>query len=171
MDREVERTSLDDVSRWVIDHVTNTPGAVEPRDHDASLRISLEGDPIFADDDPGILSDSVEGSYYSSFKDAYAAKVERELRGDNEHNEPQGLSSRRFIHTSDTCISLFHARILRETMTCNVVLRSSNVVRTLRKDLGFIYHMGHVAYDLLHHLGGCRNVRWDISIYSAHLVR
>ena len=101
----------------------------------------------------GINSDYLnyekEKVYYSNIRSSMIKKIDDELHGVNEYCREESLSSRRFIYTSDTCISLAHFMVRKEMLDCKFFLRSSDVKDTLMYDLNFIKYLCKEVYNFL----------------------
>ncbi len=123
----------------------------------------------FHERNPSCLEVEEERKYYSRIRSAFTDKIRKEKLGINEYNRVQRESSRRFIHAEDTCISLLHAMVRHDRLHVTAVLRSSNVVKTLRHDLDFLYLLAEDAHRMI----GVAPVRESVlhlSIQSAHLT-
>jgi len=108
-----------------------------------------------------------EVDYYAKITDGFLQKIDREMRGDNEYSLAQGPGSRRFVYNSDTCISFMQLGI-RETADFSVVIRSSNLTKTLVHDLKFIHRICRDAQIKL--LGRLMPTTIRVMINSAHVV-
>ena len=76
--------------------------------------------------------------------------IQKEMSGDNEYNvcqQPQ--STRRFIFTQDSCISLIHTMLRDDILNVHVVCRSSDVINTFSYDLKFLIHTLNSISELL----------------------
>jgi len=116
-----------------------------------------------------------EEEYYASTLKSVLSNIDDEMLGRNEYGKVQPPeTTRRFIHTQGTCISLFHTMLRGDTLTLRVYCRSSNVRDTFLHDLKFIYYLcGRVRQRL------CRTrvdivdlaskIRIDIEVGSAHI--
>ena len=82
-----------------------------------------------------------EKEYYQKIENTVFNKIKAEMRGENEYERKEGLDSRRYIYTDNSCISLAHFLIRDGHMDTKFFLRSSNVKETLRYDLNFIKHL------------------------------
>jgi len=101
----------------------------------------------FADINETMLTYENEKEYYQKIEKEVFKKIKAEIQGQNEYERKEGLKSRRFIYTDDTCISLAHFLIRDGYMDAKFFLRSSNVKDTLRYDLNFIKHLSREVFQ------------------------
>ncbi|MDP6704623.1 MAG: hypothetical protein QF775_04010, partial [archaeon] len=66
--------------------------------------------------------------------------IDMERRGENEYNRPQNLTTRRFIFTQDSCISLIHTLFRDNILNVHAVCRSSDVVNTFTSDVRYLHY-------------------------------
>tara|TARA_B100000900_G_C20581646_1_gene717798 strand:- start:400 stop:1335 length:936 start_codon:yes stop_codon:yes gene_type:complete len=109
-----------------------------------------------------------EKVYYSQIRETLIKKIDDELHGINEYFREEDVSSRRFIYTSDTCISLAHFMIRKQMLDCKFFLRSSNVKDTLTYDLNFIKYLCKEVYNFLKLEN--HTVKISVTINSAHIL-
>jgi hypothetical protein len=95
----------------------------------------------FLDVNKLMLSYHKEKEYYQKIKNAIFDKIKAEMRGENEYKRKEGLDSRRYIYTDNSCISLAHFLMRDGHMDAKFFLRSSNIRDTLKYDLNFIKHL------------------------------
>jgi len=95
----------------------------------------------FNDVDKQMLSYEKEKDYYQKIEAAVFDKIKSEMKGENEYEREEGLDSRRFIYTDDSCISLAHFLVRDGHVDAKFFLRSSNVKDTLKYDLNFVKHL------------------------------
>jgi hypothetical protein len=109
-----------------------------------------------------------EKEYYKEIEKSVLKKIDDELNGDNEYSRKESVSSRRFIYTSDTCISLAHFLVRENMLDSKIFIRSSNTRDTLRYDMNFIKHLCKSVKD---HLGLGKNTITKIQmlVNSAHI--
>ena len=88
--------------------------------------------------------------------------------GLNEYNVPQKIDSRRFIYTDDSCISMIHVLWRSNQLDVNVVMRSSNVSKTLWADYEFMKILSYHIAKELNVEDSIINLKLDIR--SAHIV-
>ena len=117
--------------------------------------------------DSDYLNYEKEKAYYSKIRSNIIKKIDDELHGVNEYFREESLSSRRFIYTSDTCISLAHFMVRKEMLDCKFFLRSSNVKDTLVYDLNFIKYLCKEVYNFLKLEN--YTVKINTTINSAHI--
>ena len=101
----------------------------------------------FADIDEMMLMYEKEKEYYQKIENKVFKKIKAEMQGQNEYERKEGLESRRFIYTDDSCISLAHFLIRDGCMDVKFFLRSSNVKDTLKYDLNFIKHISKEVFQ------------------------
>lgn len=108
-----------------------------------------------------------EIDYYRSIKKSVMKKIDDEFAGKNEYNRKETVDSRRFIYSSDTCISLIHFLVRGGFLDIKVFIRSSNCKDTLHYDLNFVKYLGMSVYRHL----GLKNhkCRFTVSINSCHI--
>ena len=108
-----------------------------------------------------------EKEYYVEIRNKFFTKIQKEFMG-LICDKPQTHDSRRFIYTDDSCISMIHLLCRNNSIDFNVVMRSSNVVRTLWADYEFLKVL---AYESMEELG-FKNipVKLNLNIRSAHIV-
>ena len=108
-----------------------------------------------------------EKVYYDRIKRSLIKKIDNELHGVNEYSREEDVTSRRFIYTSDTCISLAHFLIRDNMLDCKFFLRSSDVKCTLPYDLNFIKYLCKEVYNFLNLEGHTAKI--NIIINSGHI--
>ena len=91
-----------------------------------------------------------EKDYYSKIKSGVLNNIQREMSGDNEYSVQQDpRTTRRFIYTQDSCISLVHTMFRNNILNVHVVCRSSDVINTFPYDLKFLIHLSNSVRSLL----------------------
>jgi hypothetical protein len=118
--------------------------------------------------DESALDYEGEKEYYDSIRSSLLEKIINERAGKNEYNRKEKKSSRRFIYTDDSCISLAHFNFREDCLDCHFVLRSSNVKDTLYYDINFLYSLCKEVYNILE-LEDNVFCRMRFTINSAHL--
>ena len=113
------------------------------------INFTLYDNGSFDDIDEADLLYEKEVEYYDNILMEIKQKIENELSGINPYNRKETYESRRFIYSSDTCISLAHFLLRDDSLDCKFFLRSSNVKNTLYFDLNFLKHVSKVVYDTL----------------------
>ena len=108
-----------------------------------------------------------EKEYYEHLKKDMILKLKNEFAGINTTNIKQDINSRRFIYTSDSCISLAHFLFRDNILDCKYFLRSSNTKDILKYDLNFLKYLTKCVYDFLN----LENIktRIKVTINSAHI--
>ena len=108
-----------------------------------------------------------EKEYYIEIRNKFFTKIQKEFMG-LICDKPQEHNSRRFIYTDDSCISMIHLLYRNNSIDFNVVMRSSNVIKTLWADYEFLKV---IAYESMEELG-FKNipVKLNLNIRSAHIV-
>lgn len=168
-----ENLTIKEVSNLVKNHVANSLPRGDHRDlrsYEENITLTMIDD---GEDVPAsILNDEVEGEYYRSILESFTSTIYNELEGKNEYGMTQDIASRRFIHTSNTCISLIQCLYRNNTFNFNCVLRSSNVVTTLHKDLAFLVYLAREVAKILELSTGAQGtIKFKIDINSGHLVK
>lgn len=107
-----------------------------------------------------------EAQYYENIRLDINRLIDKELMGLNEYSVPQKIDSRRFIYTSNTCISFIHALYRNNELDVKVILRSSNVSKTLWADYEFLKI---VCLDIAKKLDVNCDVYLSLEIRSAHI--
>ena len=109
-----------------------------------------------------------EVEYYNNIVLDVKQKIKNEISGLNQHDKKETFESRRFIYSSDTCISLAHFLLRKDSFDCKFFLRSSNVKDTLDYDLNFLKHMSSVVYSMIDARG--KFCRMSFVINSGHII-
>lgn len=115
-----------------------------------------------------LLEYEKEKEYYEKIESKFLMKIKNELKGDNEYNRVEGVESRRFIYTDDSCISMIHV-LCREHTHVKVYFRSSNVESTLQYDINFLHYLIEKTVPYLN--PASKGVFMDVSFGSAHVLR
>ena len=132
------------------------------------INFTLYDNGTFDDVDHDLLLYDKEVAYYDGIIAEIKQKIENELSGVNEYNSKETLESRRFIYSSDTCISLAHFLLREESLDCKFFLRSSNIKDTFGYDLNFLKYMSSVVYNILDAQG--KFCRINVVINSGHII-
>jgi thymidylate kinase len=115
------------------------------------------------------LESSHEAFYFQDIEIDFFVKIRREIAGDNPYKTPQGLDSRRFYYSSDTCISSIHFLPRHGGLKAVVTCRSTDVDRNAQLDTRFLAHLA---------AGAAREFGWNnqnkpidltINYNSAHI--
>ena len=118
--------------------------------------------------DYSVLDFEEEKQYYIEIEEKIKQKIFKEFRGLNKSNIPQKHNSRRFIYSDDSCISMIHVMFRQDKLNISAVLRSSNVIRTLRFDLEFLKILSCRIADELQLSD--KQIELTVNIRSAHIV-
>lgn len=122
----------------------------------------------FSDINRAYLDFEEEKDYYKEIKENVLAKIENELNGINEYSRKESISSRRFVYTQDTCLSLFHFIVRKNILCCDFFIRSSNTKNTLVYDLNFLKCLSQDVLEFLK-IEDIKAVRINVKINSAHI--
>ena len=122
----------------------------------------------FSQIDADSLNYDSEKDYYDRIRSTVLNKITNERAGNNDYKRKEKITSRRFIYTEDSCISLAHFNYRDDCLDCHFVLRSSNVRDTLYYDLNFLYSLCKNVYDCLE-LESKIYCRMRFTINSAHI--
>ena len=133
------------------------------------LNFTLYDDGDFLDVDEGDLLYEEEVDYYEEILSGLKSKIDNELMGDNPYGRKETFQSRRFIYSSETCISLAHFLLREEGLDCKFFLRSSNVKDTLYYDINFLKHLSSVVYKKVQAQG--KFCRMNFTINSGHIIQ
>lgn len=171
-----EEYSVDDIAGEVLRFVSVMPNGSpdDMRGYESQISFTFYDDGAF--DEGGqttkeIFADEEEGAYYQGIYDQFTDKICDELAGDNPYGEKQTEKSRRFVYTDDSCISFIQILIRDGIMDFHTVLRSTNVAKTFRKDLNFLYWLAGQVQRVYPELSNVRSTRFRVQLNSAHLVR
>tara|TARA_R100000664_G_C2759498_1_gene149370 strand:- start:2696 stop:3604 length:909 start_codon:yes stop_codon:yes gene_type:complete len=158
----VERLSLEGISDQVERFVSFSGGESYP------LQFTLYDDGKFEEADRESLEYHPEKEYYREIYEGLHEKIRNELGGKNEYGRRESYSSRRFIYTNNSCISLIHVSIRDEIMDFHVVIRSSDTKNTFSHDLKFLYYLSSTCYRIFGHR--CNQARLRFNLNSAHII-
>jgi len=132
------------------------------------INFTLYDDGKFEGIDKDDLLYEKEVEYYDNIILEIKQKIKNELAGINQYNRKETYESRRFIYNSDTCISLAHFLLRKDSLDCKFFLRSSNVKDTLYFDLNFLNHIASIVYSELNATG--RYCKMNFVINSGHVI-
>ncbi len=132
------------------------------------LSFTSYDDGSFVDVNEKDLHYEKEKVYYNSIKDKVLRKISDELAGINEYSRIETTSSRRFIYTSDTCISLAHFMVRDNMLNAKYFLRSSNTKETLKYDLNFLKYLSMRVKESLN-LNDSIVIKLEVLVNSAHV--
>ena len=132
------------------------------------LNLSLQFDKIDLFNDPKIMDHPPEKNYYATIKNGVLKNIKKEISGDNEYGRSQDpKTTRRFVFTQDSCISLIHTMLRNNVLNVHVVCRSSDVVNTFPYDLKFLIH---IAASIRSELDLNNTVILNCAMNSAHII-
>lgn len=139
------------------------------KNYDANhINLTYYDDGKFKHADSSVLNYEPEKKYYNLIKNNILKKVRNELRGINEYSREEDITSRRFIYTDNSCISLMHFTFRNDILDCHFVLRSSNTKDTLKYDLQFLYLISKMVKEVLKiEPLACR---FRVNFNSAHII-
>ena len=86
----------------------------------------------------------------------------------NEYKRIEDFTSRRFVHTDDTCISFIQVAVRDGLMDFHTVIRSSGTNSVFPYDLKFLYYLASTCYNRFNN--HCDYVRIRFNLNSAHIV-
>lgn len=116
-----------------------------------------------------------EEAYYAKILSNVLTNIDDEICGRNEYSKSQQpLTTRRFIFTQDSCISMIHTILRDECLYMNVYCRSSNIRDTFTHDLQFIYYLfGRIRARLVRSVSDSISFpaksKINITVGSAHI--
>ena len=158
----IERPLLREVSDTIIENVSHCMGECYP------VEFTLWDDGKFEEASKDCFSYDKEAKYYQNIYNSLHKKISSELSGKNQYNRVETHSSRRFVHTEDTCISFIQVAVRDNLMDFNVVMRSADVETTFPHDLEFLYYLASTCYDRFSSY--CNSVRMRFYLNSAHIL-
>tara|TARA_A100001515_G_scaffold143362_1_gene144289 strand:- start:408 stop:1322 length:915 start_codon:yes stop_codon:yes gene_type:complete len=159
----IEAISIQDVAGYV-----NMFAAANDSLEASHINLTYYSDCDFKDINLKVLEYEPEKDYYQSILKSVQNKIENELNGNNEHNRKENTASRRFVYSSDTCISFGQFTVRNRIFDCNFVFRSSNTKDTLKYDIQFLYYLCSKVYNQLR-LNNLK-CRIRINFNSAHII-
>jgi hypothetical protein len=160
---KTENCSIDDVSLDILNHVNEAPNQ-----ECSPVRFNLDLTGKLSDVDPDIMNHESESKYYRRILSGVLSNIDCELIGYNDDNLSQNAwSTRRFIFTNDSCISLIHTMPREDTVAIHVVCRSSNVFNVFRYDLNFLHYLSSRICDRLGAIEKSCMLR--VTMNSAHI--
>lgn len=118
--------------------------------------------------DMSVLDFPQEKEYYHGITKKIKQTVSDELAGRNPSGVVQDESSRRFIYSDDSCISMIHFLVRDNELNVKCVLRSSNVETTLWADYEFLKIISCKFLEWINKVELI--VKLEISIRSAHII-
>lgn len=150
---------------------------VMPNREAVGCRFRMSVDPnLFSSCDADVMRHPPEEAYYSKILSGVIQNMIDEMTGKNEYGVKQTPeTTRRFIFTQESCISLVHTTLRGNALNMRVYCRSSNVDNTFHHDLQFIYFLYGRVYDRLAQRNGWKKpargvFTIDIELGSAHIL-
>jgi len=117
-----------------------------------------------------IIEDEVEGKYYKGIIKNVIKNIDNEMKGRNDYRSKQSpITTRRFIHTEPTCISLFHTMYRKDRLVFYATCRSSNTIDTFSFDLKFLIYLSHLVKEHLE-IENLNEITLDVKMNSAHII-
>lgn len=158
------RYNLEDIAQEV-----HTNAAASPTKECSPLTFRL--DYTNPESDPSILTHEAEEAYYANMLKGVLTNISNEVSGKNDYGIPQTpKTTRRFIFTQDSCVSLIHTMFRENTMNVHVVCRSSDTVGTFLYDLRFLYYLTSRILRRVNADLKKTKCRLYITLNSAHIV-
>ena len=161
-----EFLNLDTMSQEILAYVKNSTN-----NEATPLKFTLYDNGTFAEADDNIMSYEPEKDYYQQILNGILSKIENELAGRNQYDRVEPVTSRRFIYTNDSCISLIHASYRESLLDIHFVLRSSEVSTTFNHDLRFLYYLTKRVYQALKLQPDRDLIRLRFNLNSAHILK
>ena len=141
-----------------------------PTDEVSPIQFTVTDQWPFRMADPDVMNDPDESDYYANIHRGVMTNIDRELSGDNEYSVPQDLTTRRFIFTQDSCISLIHTMFRSGVLNVHAICRSSDVVNTFTSDVKFLHYLSTAIHTKLKLLSSVP-IRLNVRMHSAHVVK
>lgn len=131
-----------------------------------TLQLETSGQIDFEFDD-SILLNPLEGNYYKKIEREFSNIIEKEFDGLNDYNTPQGLDSRRFYYSSNSCISSLHFKPRGDVLEFICGFRSTDAQKNATIDFQFLEYLVHKFAS--EYFLDCSDYRIMLSMNSAHL--
>jgi len=132
------------------------------------LTFTLHDDGGFKESNIDSLSVESEKEYYNRIYESLMNKIDDEQSGKNPYSRKEGLDSRRYIFTDDTCISMIHVLNRNSVLDIRFVCRSTDINNKFENDLRFLYFIASECWSLLGE--GCNFCRMHFTLNSAHIL-
>ena len=132
------------------------------------LTLTLHDDGKFKESSIDALSAKSEKEYYHRIYDSLMNKIDDEQSGKNPYSRKEGLDSRRYVFTEDTCISMIHILNRDSVLDIRFVCRSTDINNKFEHDLKFLYFIASECWNLLGE--GCNFCRMHFTLNSAHIL-
>lgn len=110
-------------------------------DSDSEIQFSLRLNLSPEYKDPDVMFVEHEADYFKGIFDKCKEVIQKEAAGENPYNSPQGLDTRRFFYSSDTCISSIHFLNRSGNLRVLCGLRSTDSIKNGSPDLRFLSHL------------------------------
>jgi len=132
------------------------------------LTFTLHDDGEFKESDISSMSEESEKEYYCHIYNTLMNKIDDEQAGKNPYERKEGIDSRRYVFTEDTCISMIHILNRGGVLDIRFVCRSTDINNKFEHDLKFLYFIASECWSLLGE--GCNFCRIHFTLNSAHIL-
>ena len=132
------------------------------------LTLTLHDDGEFKESDISSMSEESEKEYYCHIYNTLINKIDDEQSGKNPYSRKEGIDSRRYVFTEDTCISMIHILNRDGVLDIRFVCRSTDIDNKFEHDLKFLYFIASECWNLLGE--GCNFCRMHFTLNSAHIL-
>lgn len=139
--------------------------AALPSSKEVQLRVSF--DVPVKHSDTSVMNHPDEGDYYTGILRSCEDVIHAEISGRNPYNLPQGLDSRRFYYSSDSCISSVHFLLRDKRLKVVCTLRSTDAVKNGPIDLRFLAHLSAEVPRTF--LWDVDSIQLDVRFNSLHI--
>ncbi len=154
---------------YIIEDIIDNASASNNEAHPVTFQIDMKSY-LNRNDLADIMLDKNENEYYKSILKNVIKNIDRELTGFNEYDKQQNpLTTRRFIHTEPTCISLFQTMNRKDRVDFYAVCRSSDTVKTFPSDLHFLVYLSQYVIRYLD-LEDKNEINLNVTMHSAHII-
>lgn len=132
---EIETSSIENIAVSIESHVASSPS------HECTpLKFALKSSNYSASSN--IMNYPPESQYYHEILTSVLDNIDNEIAGINTYEIAQiPNSTRRFIFTQPSCISLIHTIVRDNIVSIHIVCRSSDVGKVFMHDLKFLEYM------------------------------
>jgi len=132
------------------------------------LTFTLHDNGDFKESDIASMSEKSEKEYYCHIYNTLMNKIDDEQAGKNPYERKEGIDSRRYVFTEDTCISMIHILNRGGVLDIRFVCRSTDINNKFEHDLKFLYFIASECWSLLGE--GCNFCRMHFTLNSAHIL-
>tara|TARA_B100001094_G_scaffold78384_1_gene74667 strand:+ start:3026 stop:3946 length:921 start_codon:yes stop_codon:yes gene_type:complete len=161
---DCETSDIDSIAN----DIAEIASASDNEAHPVKLQVDLKSYDVELLKD--VMDDEIEGKYYKQILNDVITNIDKEVNGKNEYKSKQKpITTRRFIHTEPTCISLFHTMFRKDRLSFYATCRSSNTIDTFSFDLKFLIYMSRFVKNHLE-IEDQDEMSLDISMHSAHII-